>query len=117
MFILAFNPLFAAILGWVVLGERLDKVTIAAVATSIVGVGIIVFDGLNSGGFIGNIMALAVSLIIAVSITIIRRSRSDQSMSAANGGLLAAAMTVWFSQPGNPGSRTRGDGWGSTGCW
>ena len=108
VFILAFNPLFAAILGWVVLGERLDKVTVAAVATSIVGVGIIVFDGLNSGGFIGNIMALAVSLIIAVSITIIRRSRSDQSMSAANGGLLAAAMTVWFSHPATLGLESWG---------
>jgi len=103
VFILAFNPLFAAILGWIVLGERLDKATIAAVTASIIGVGIIVFDGLNSGGFIGNIMALAVSVILAVSITIIRRSRSDQSMSSANGGLLAAAMTVWFSQPASLG--------------
>jgi drug/metabolite transporter (DMT)-like permease len=44
-------------------------------------------------------MALAVSVIIAISITIIRRSRSDQSMSAASGGLLAAAATAWFSHP------------------
>ncbi len=99
VFILAFNPLFAAVLGWVVLGERLDLATGLAVAASITGVGIIVFDSLASGGFVGNIMALAVSMILAVSITVIRRSRSDQSMSAANGGILAAAITVWFSQP------------------
>ncbi len=108
VFILAFNPLFAALLAWIVLAERLDWATALAITASITGVGIIVFDSLHSGGLIGNLMALGVSMLLAVSITVIRRSRSDQSMSAAQGGLLAAAMTVWFCQP----QALQAEGWG-----
>jgi len=99
VFILAFNPMFAALLAWLVLAERLDWATGLSIAGAIVGVGIIVFDSLHAGGLAGNLMALGVSFLLAVSITIIRRSRSDQSMSGAQGGLLAAAMTIWFCQP------------------
>ena len=108
VFILAFNPMFAALLAWLVLSERLDWATGLAITAAITGVGIIVFDSLHSGGLIGNLMALGVSFLLAVSITLIRRSRSDQSMSAAQGGLLAAAMTIWFCQP----QSLHPEGWG-----
>jgi drug/metabolite transporter (DMT)-like permease len=52
VFILAFNTMFAALLSWIVLKERPRNVTLAAMALMMVGVFIIVGDGIGSGNLL-----------------------------------------------------------------
>lgn len=108
VFILAFNPMFAGLLSWAVLGERLHNYTWLAIAASLVGVGIIVADGLQVGTWRGDLLALGVSAILACSLTLVRYRKNDQSMSAATGHLLAAAVVAPFAAP----LTLSAEGWG-----
>lgn len=100
VFILAFNPMFAALLSWLVLGERTPPATLLAILVSFVGVVVIVWDSVSSGHLLGDLLALGTSLLLAVTLVTVRRSRSDQSMSPAFGTLLAAVGVCWFADPG-----------------
>ncbi len=99
VFILAFNPMFAGLLSWAVLGERLHVYTWLAIVASLAGVGIIVADGLQLGTWRGDLLALGVSFLLACSLTLVRYRQNDQSMSAATGHLLAAAVVAPFAAP------------------
>ncbi len=101
VFILAFNPMFAALLSWLVLGERTHPVTLLAILTSFAGVLIIVWDGLDSGNMLGDLLALGTSALLAVSLVTVRHSGKDMSMSPAFGTLLAAVGVYWFASPGS----------------
>ena len=61
VFILAFNPLLAAILSWWMIGERPRTVTWIAIALTMIGVGIIVGGGLEAGTWFGDFCALGSS--------------------------------------------------------
>lgn len=108
VFILAFNPMFAGLLSWAVLGERLHLYTWLAIAASLAGVGIIVADGLQLGTWRGDLLALGVSFLLACSLTLVRYRQNDQSMSAATGHLLAAAVVAPFAAP----LALSAEGWG-----
>lgn len=108
VFILAFNPMFAGLLGWAFLGERLHAFTWAAIMASLAGVAIIVADGLQVGTWKGDLLAVGVATMMAMSLTLIRYRRSDQSMSAATGHLLAAVVVAPLAQPGT----MTATGWG-----
>ncbi len=99
VFLMAFNPMFAALLSWFFLGERQSKTTIFAILLAIIGVSIIVWDSINVGSPLGDFLALGVSLTLAIILTIVRRSGTDQSMSPAFGSLLAAAAVLAFADP------------------
>lgn len=77
VFILAFNPMFSALLGWWLAGERPKPQTFMAMLTMLVGVLLIVFDGLKSGNLTGDLLALASSFILAGAITASRKARTD----------------------------------------
>ncbi len=100
VFILAFNPMFAGLLSWLFLNERLPVQTWAAIVASLCGVGLIVASGLQLGTWRGDLMALGVSITLATSLVIIRHKRGDYSMSAASGHLLSAAFAAPFAMPG-----------------
>ncbi|EDQ33877.1 putative permease [Hoeflea phototrophica DFL-43] len=76
VFILAFNPMFAALMGWLLIGERPKRQTFVAMAAMIIGVGLIVSDGLQAGNMLGNLLALFTSLMLALIITISRKART-----------------------------------------
>lgn len=98
VFILAFTSMFAALLSWIFLGERPHKVTLATMGVMIVGVLVIVADGLGVGNFFGDLLALCSSLLIASAITISRHSRRDMGFTALVGVflpfLIAAAIVA-----------------------
>lgn len=101
VFILAFNPMFTAVLSWVVLGERLRLGTWLAILISLAGVAIIVHDGITVGTWPGDILAIGVSVLLAIGLTLVRRSGTDQSMSPALGALLAAVACSYMATPGS----------------
>ena len=57
VFILALNPVFSVILAWFFLSERIHLWTWIAVTTAFFGVGIIVWDGLIVGTFVGDLLS------------------------------------------------------------
>ncbi|SEH62144.1 EamA domain-containing membrane protein RarD [Rhizobium tibeticum] len=88
VFIVAFNPMFGALLSWVFLKERPLISTLVTMAVMVLGVGLIVHDGLASGHVFGDAMALLSAFILASAITVGRASRRDMGFVP----LLAAAL-------------------------
>jgi drug/metabolite transporter (DMT)-like permease len=99
VFILALNPIFCAILAWLFLGERAPLGTWIAAALALLGVGIIVSDGLTTGTFTGDMMALGVALCMAVALTTVRKTRKNVVTSLASGSLFAALIASLFATP------------------
>ncbi|APH72992.1 DMT family transporter [Aquibium oceanicum] len=97
VFILAFNTMFAALLSWIFLKERPRPVTLAAMLVMLIGVFIIVFDGMSSGHLLGDALALFTAFCIASAITITRASGRDMGFTAlvaVAAPLLVAAFMV-----------------------
>lgn len=96
VFILAFNPVLAALLSWLFLGERPRAPTFAVMAAMIVGVSIIVWGSMGSGHLFGDMLAFAAALAIAAAITLSRASGGDMGFTPLVGAavpfLLAAFM-------------------------
>jgi drug/metabolite transporter (DMT)-like permease len=88
VFILAFNTMFAALLSWLFLKERPGPATLIAMAAMLVGVLIIVGDGISSGHFLGDLMALSSAFCIALAIVITRASGKNMGFAA----LVAVAL-------------------------
>jgi DME family drug/metabolite transporter len=68
VFTLSAGPLFAAAAGWLVLGERLRVSTLLAMVFVVCGVGLMFADGLVSGTWLGNLVALGLPLTLAVTV-------------------------------------------------
>ncbi len=93
VFILALNTMFAAVFSWAFLGERPGLGTIAAMALMLVGLLIIVGDGVGSGNLFGDLLALGSALVMAAAITLTRSSGRDMGFAA----LVAVALPLLFS--------------------
>lgn len=82
VFILAFNTVFATLLGWLFLGERPRLATVVAMAFMLGGVSIIVLDSLGRGSLVGDLFAVASSVLLASAITVTRASGKDMGFAA-----------------------------------
>ena len=58
VFLFTASPFVAAVLGWIILGERVRPWTWAAIALAVVGMYLMVREGLSTGALAGNIAAL-----------------------------------------------------------
>ena len=94
VFILAFVTAFSAILSWIFLNERPPLVTLVTIAVMILGVLIIVGDGIGHGTLLGDLAALAAALIIATAITMSRASGEDMGFTALIGAVFPFAVGV-----------------------
>jgi drug/metabolite transporter (DMT)-like permease len=94
VFILAFNTMFAALLSWLFLKERPGPATLIAMAAMLVGVLIIVGDGISSGHFLGDLMALSSAFFIALAIVITRASGKNMGFAALVAVALPFAVAV-----------------------
>jgi drug/metabolite transporter (DMT)-like permease len=96
VFILAFNSMFAAILGWIVLGERPGVATIAAMLATALGVMVIVAGSLGGGMLFGDLMSMAAAFFIAGAITVSRASGRDMGFTPLVGVLLPMLVAAVF---------------------
>ena len=101
LLLLTLSPFFAAVLGWVWIGERPHRMTWPAMALALVGVALMIGDGFAFGRTPGNLMALVASLSFAVMLVLARRSgRSDVLGGTFLGGagciLLGAVASIGF---------------------
>jgi drug/metabolite transporter (DMT)-like permease len=91
-FILAFNPMFGALLSWIFLGEMPRRATFVAMAAMTLGVLIIVANGLESGHVWGDLSAAASALAIAGALTYSRASREDFGFTPIVAAILPAII-------------------------
>jgi len=95
IFLSSCSPLMSSVLGYLVLGERLGRPQIGAVALGFVGLLIIVGGGVEAGNPIGNLCAIASALGFAVSSVTMRKSGGRDYMPAMFGfGLFGAALAA-----------------------
>lgn len=100
VFILAFNPMFTALLSWVFLRERPKSMTMIAMVLMVVGVLTIVGDGLRTGQVLGDALALLSAFLIAAAITLSRASGKDMGFAAIVSNILPfilAVPMVWIN--------------------
>jgi len=91
LFVVATAPLFAALLGWLALGERVAPRTILAIAATLTGMAVIFHDGLGRGDAVGILVAVAAALCWAAMLVVLRRGRvADPAPALGAGGLLIA---------------------------
>ena len=96
VFILAFNTMFAALLSWILLGERPRPATFLAMLAMIAGVGIIVSDSIGSGSLLGDLMAGCSAFFIASAITITRSTGKDMGFTSLVAVLLPFAVSAFL---------------------
>jgi drug/metabolite transporter (DMT)-like permease len=99
VFIIALNPVICAVLSWMLLGERVPWQTWLAITLALTGVGIIVWDGLAVGTFVGDLLAFGVASCMAVTLTAARWSGKNIMTSLAVGALASACISAFWAAP------------------
>ena len=95
VFILSAAPLLAGLLGWLVLGERMQAATLGAATLALLGIGIMVFDETGSAHVLGNLAAALAALGYAVFTVALRKGKHvDMLPTVALSGMLAALMSA-----------------------
>jgi drug/metabolite transporter (DMT)-like permease len=95
VFILGSAPLLTALLGRLVLGERVRPLTWLAMAVALCGIALMVVEGLGSGRLAGNVIAFGAAIAFAVMVVAIRRAKSvDMVPASCLGGVAGAAVAA-----------------------
>ena len=100
MFSLSAAPFFTALLGWMVLGERVERGVWIAMGVALVGMGVMLWDGLSAGTLLGNALAVMAAFSFGIFVVILRKGRGVNMLpvailGAVLGGLNAAFMSGW----------------------
>ena len=75
MFTISAIPFITAAMAWLILKESLTRVTLAAMATTALGISIMVVDGIGGGSAYGNGMALITATGFSTFAVIVRSNR------------------------------------------
>lgn len=94
MLLFAVAPFVAAVLGRIVLKERVRPATWAAITVALIGVAIMVSDDSGTGSLTGNLAALGSACGFAVFTVALRRGKSTEMLPAVFlSGLIAILLT------------------------
>ena len=93
LFLLAAAPFITAVLGRVVLGERVRRATWIAIVAATAGVAIMVGDGLAGGGLFGDLTALGAATAFAGFSVALRRGRGVDMLPA----VCLAGIFTWIA--------------------
>ena len=75
LFTLSAIPFFTAALAWLFLRESLRRSTMITMVFALLGIGVMMLDGLGGGSLYGNLMALITALCFSGFAVIVRRHR------------------------------------------
>lgn len=92
LFILSTAPLFAALISWIVLRERVALRTWIAILCALVGIAIIFAGGLGGGTLLGDLLAIGAAISLAGQLSIARHARSISLVPALATGVLLVAL-------------------------
>ena len=97
LFVVSTMPFIAAALGWVFLRERVAFSTWIAMIVALIGVLLMVADGLQAGGLLGILLAGGVAVCGATMLVTVRGAREiDMIPALALAGLFTAGFTVFM---------------------
>ncbi len=82
LFILSSVPFITALLGWLILREAVPSRTWITIAMAMIGLVIMVGNGLASGRYLGNLIALWLPISYAASVILVRRSSQPNMLVA-----------------------------------
>lgn len=94
---LALNPIFCAVFSRVFLGEKQAGMTWVAMLVGLSGAAMIGWDGLHSGTYVGDALALGVAVCTSAVLTIVRSTGKYVITSLALGSLIAALAVAPFT--------------------
>jgi len=94
LFILSTAPLFAAVISWLVLRERVALRTWVAIVCALVGIGIIFGGGLGGGTMLGDALAIGTAISLAAQLSIARHARAVSLVPALATAMLLVALLV-----------------------
>lgn len=94
MFLMSAAPFFAALLGWLVLGERVERGVWLAMGVALVGMGVMVWDGLGAGTLFGNALAVASAFGFGVFVVVLRKGRATNMLPIVILGTVLAAVNA-----------------------
>jgi len=93
-------PFMAAGLAWVTLRERVSRATMIASVAAVLGVGFAVGSGLDEGSLLGDLLALGLTMLMAVMIVMQRSSGAvDMVPAACLSALVTAVVSLPFATP------------------
>lgn len=82
LFTLSAIPFLSAFLAWLILRETLQRSTLATMLAAAVGVAVMIAEGVGTGSFYGNAMALVTALLFSSYAIIVRQNRSIDMLPA-----------------------------------
>ncbi|WP_245555276.1 DMT family transporter [Hahella ganghwensis] len=98
--ILSSSPFFAALFSWVLIGEVIRLRTVLAILASMCGVAVVFSSSMQSGGWLGDTLALVLAILMGLSLTILRRNPGIPRVPViAVSGVVAALMAIPFANP------------------
>ena len=96
MFVLSGAPLFAALLGWIVLGETVERGVWAAMGMALAGIVVMVWDGLGAGTLLGNSLALLAAFSFGSFVVVLRKGRGVNMLPVVILGTALGALNAAF---------------------
>jgi drug/metabolite transporter (DMT)-like permease len=100
MVIDAMIPFLTAGIAWLVIGEREDRATLIATLVAVGGVGIMAGPAIAGGRVAGDLLALAMALLMSFVLVLIRRNRGvDMLPAVALSAFACAAIVLPFAHP------------------
>ena len=98
MFLLSSAPFFAALLGRLVLGETVERGVWAAMSAALVGMAVMLWDGMGAGTLLGNSLAVLGAFCFGTFAVVLRKGRGVNMLpivilGAVLGGINAAVMS------------------------
>ncbi len=93
LFLISAAPFMAAVLGWIVLHERVRPATWITMTVALAGIAIMVFHGVQSGRLLGNLVALGTPVSFAIMLVALRRAgQRDMLPAICLAGVVGAAL-------------------------
>ena len=100
MFVLSSAPVFAGLFGWLILGETVSRGVWAAMGVALVGIGVMLWDGIGAGTLLGNSLALLAALSFASFVVILRKGRTANMLPVVILGTAIGAVYAAFMSGG-----------------
>ena len=106
LFIISSAPFFTALLGRLILGERVSRATWIAISCALGGIAVMMSEGLAGGRLLGNLMSLSAALTFAGTVIAWRLGRHADmtptvAIAALTSGLIGAALVPDWSISGH----------------
>jgi drug/metabolite transporter (DMT)-like permease len=100
LFIQAAAPFFAALLGWLLMRERVGPGAWIAMAIALAGIAIMVADSSGGGGIVGDLLSIVMMLAFAGAVVVTRRHREIRMAPATClGTFIAATVALPMASP------------------